>query len=194
MSGTKQRTSIRIKYKKESRSLPSQLSLSPSSLGYSSRSTSPNTLGSTSPNTLGSSPSWPQSQSSLIKRTSSDSICQEVIKKNVDKLGHLADKCERLNTNLSHVVTESHKILDNSYLSSQVHLTNHVANLNYNACIDIVIAINAHSEYMDAVQELAEAEEVICNDLMERGESLSREAELFFTKVRFTKHDCSIDI
>ena len=180
MSGTKQRTSIIIKYKKESRSLPSHLSLSLSSPGHCSRSSS--------------SPSWLQSQSYLTERTSSESICQEVIKKNVDKLGHLADKCEQLNTNLSHVVTESHKILDNSFLSSQVHMTNHVANLNYNACIDIVLAINAHSEYMDAVQELAEAEEVICNDLMERGESLSREAELFFTKVRFTKHDCSIDI
>ena len=105
-----------------------------------------------------------------------------MIKKNVDKLGHLADKCERLNTNLSIVVTESHKILDNSFLSSHIDLTNYVANLNYDACLNVVIAMDAYYEYMDTLQELVEAEQVICNDLMEKGESLCREAEFLFHK------------
>ena len=102
----------------------------------------------------------------------------------MDKLGHLADKCERLNTNLSQVVTESHKILDNSFFSSQVHLTNHVANLNYDACIDIVIAMDVHSEYMETVQELVEAEGRTCEALVWRGEELAREAENVFRRVQ----------
>ena len=42
----------------------------------------------------------------------------------MDRLGRLADKCEQVNSNLGKVVAESHKILDNSFLASQAHLTN----------------------------------------------------------------------
>ena len=105
----------------------------------------------------------------------------------MDKLGHLADKCERLNTNLSQVVTESHKILDNSFLSSQVHLTNHVVNLNYDACLDIKIAMDAYSEYMDAVQELVEVEKRTCEALVLRGKELARKAKAVFRRVEDVK-------
>ena len=101
----------------------------------------------------------------------------------MDKLCHLADKCERLNNNLSQVVTESHKILDNSFLSSKVHLTNHVANLNYDAFLDIVIAKEVYLEYLNAAQSLVEAEERTCEALVWRGEELAREAEAVFRRV-----------
>ena len=102
-----------------------------------------------------------------------ETVCQELIKKNVEKLGRLAEKCERLNSNLDKVVVESHKILDNSFL----------AHLNYNACVDIKMAIDTYSEYMQAVEEIAEAEEIIYNDLAGRLERMNEEAQSLFLKV-----------
>ena len=112
-----------------------------------------------------------------------ESVCQELIRKNVDKLGRLAEKCERLNSNLDKVVVESHKILDNSFLASQAHLTEHVTHLNNNACVDIKMAIDIYSEYMQAVEEIAEAEEIIYNDLAGRLERMNEEAQSLFLKV-----------
>ena len=77
---------------------------------------------------------------------SQQSLCKQKIKENVDKLGHLADKCERVNSNLVKVVAESHRILDNPFLASQAHLTDHVTNLNYGACLDIGSAISTYSQ------------------------------------------------
>ena len=78
--------------------------------------------------------------------SSQENLCKEKIKKNVDKLGRLADRCELVNSNLLKVVDESHKILDNSFLAKQLHLTDHVTNLNYGACLDIGSAISAYSQ------------------------------------------------
>ena len=78
--------------------------------------------------------------------SSQENLCKEKIKKNVDKLGRLADRCELVNSNLVKVVDESHKILDNSFLAKQLHLTDHVTNLNYGACLDIGSAISAYSQ------------------------------------------------
>ena len=55
--------------------------------------------------------------------SSQENLCNQKIRENVDKLGRLADKCEQVNSNLGKVVAESHKILDNSFLASQIHLT-----------------------------------------------------------------------
>ena len=106
-----------------------------------------------------------------------------MIRKNVDKLGQLAEKCERLNSNLDKVVVESHKILDNSFFASQAHLTDHVTHLNYKACLDIGIAIDTYSEYMQAVEEMVDAEDIIYNDLAERLERMNEEAQNLFLKV-----------
>ena len=78
--------------------------------------------------------------------SSQENLCKQKIKKNVDKLGRLADRCELVNSNLVKVVDESHKILDNSFLAKQVHLTDHVTNLNYGACLDIGSAISTYSQ------------------------------------------------
>ena len=87
------------------------------------------------------------STTSLSPSSSSrENLCKEKIKKNVDKLGRLADRCELVNSNLVKVVDESHKILDNSFLAKQLHLTDHVTNLNYNACLDIGSAISTYSQ------------------------------------------------
>ena len=94
------------------------------------------------------------------------------MRKNVDKL---AEKFEQVNINLSQVVTES----QNSFLSSKVH----VVSLNLDACLHNAIAMDAYSDYKNAVQELAEVEELIFNDLLERSESLNRKADLCFTRV-----------
>ena len=106
-----------------------------------------------------------------------------MIRKNVDKLGQLAEKCERLNSNLDKVVAESHKILDNSFFASQTHLTEQVTNLNYNACLDIGMAIDTYSEYMQAVEEMVDAEDIICNNLADRLEKMNKEAQSLFLKV-----------
>ena len=83
--------------------------------------------------------------------SSQETLCKEKIKKNVDKLGRLADRCELVNSNLVKVVDESHKILDNSFLAKQVHLTDHVTNLNYGACLDIGSAISTYSQVRRSV-------------------------------------------
>ena len=42
----------------------------------------------------------------------------------LEKLGRLADRCERVNSRLEQIVTENHRILDNSFLASQVQRQN----------------------------------------------------------------------
>ena len=84
--------------------------------------------------------------------SSQENLCKEKIKKNVDKLGRLADRCELVNSNLVKVVDESHKILDNSFLAKQLHLTDHVTNLNYGACLDIGSAISTYSQVREIRQ------------------------------------------
>ena len=103
----------------------------------------------------------------------------------MDKLGRLADKCEQVNSNLGKVVAESHKILDNSFFASQTHLTDHVTNLNYGACLDIGTAMDTYSEYVEAVEDLVEAEEDICINMLQRLESMNAKSERIFVKSKY---------
>ena len=119
---------------------------------------------------------------------SQENLCKQKIRQNVDKLGRLADKCEQVNSNLGKVVAESHKILDNSFLASQAHLTNHVSNLNYGACLDIGTAIDTYSEYVEAVQDLVEAEEDFCDNMLQRLEKMNVKAQLIFQKATESKY------
>ena len=124
---------------------------------------------------------------------SRENVCKQRIQANVDKLGRLADKCEQVNSKLVKVVAESHKILDNSFLASQVHLTDHVANLNYDACLDIGTAFAAYSQFVEAVQELVQAEEEIYNNLLRRLEKMELEAQMMFHKASESKYHLSGD-
>ena len=117
-----------------------------------------------------------------------ENLCHEKIRENVDRLGRLADKCEQVNSNLVKVVAESHKILDNSFLASQTHLTNHVSNLNYGACLDIGTAIVTYSEYVEAVQELVEAEDDLCFNMLQRLEKMNVKSQLMFLKAAELKY------
>ena len=114
--------------------------------------------------------------------SSQENLSKQKIRENVEKLGRLADRCEQVNLNLVKVVDESHKILDNSFLASQAHLTNHVTSLNYGACLDIGTAIDAYSEFVEAVQELVEAEEEICANMLHRLEKMNAKAQILFQK------------
>ena len=118
---------------------------------------------------------------------SRENICKQRIQENVDKLGRLADKCEQVNSKLVKVVAESHKILDNSFFASQVHLTDHVANMNYDACLDIGTACAAYSQFVEAVQELVQAEEEIYDNLLRRLEKMELEAQMMFHKASESK-------
>ena len=119
---------------------------------------------------------------------SQQSLCKQKIKENVDKLGHLADKCERVNSNLVKVVAESHRILDNPFLASQAHLTDHVTNLNYDACLDIGAAIDTYSQYVEAVQELVDAQDEICINMLQRLETMNTKAQIMFRKATESKY------
>ena len=48
-------------------------------------------------------------------------FCQ-VMRSLLEKLGSLVDRCQRVSSRLDNIVAESHKILDNSFLSQQVGL------------------------------------------------------------------------
>ena len=118
---------------------------------------------------------------------SREKMCNQRIEENVAKLGRLADKCEQVNSNLVKVVAESHKILDNSFFASQVHLTDHVANMNYDACLDIGTAFAAYSQFVEAVQELVQAEEEIYDNLLRRLEKMELGAQMMFHKASESK-------
>ena len=66
--------------------------------------------------------SWDLSRS--LESTCSEAKSHEAIQRGVSRLVLLADRCERLNSSLENVVTQSHKILDNSFLSQQVNYLN----------------------------------------------------------------------
>ena len=117
--------------------------------------------------------------------SSQENLCKQKIRENVDRLGRLVYKCEQVNSNLGKVVAESHKILDNSFLASQIHLTNHVTNLNYGACLDIGTAMDTYSEYVEAVEELVEAEEDICINMLQRLEKMNAKSEQIFVKSKY---------
>ena len=54
----------------------------------------------------------------LASRETSSS--KESLQGSLTKLGRLADRCEGVNSRLEHIITDNHRILDNSFLASQV--------------------------------------------------------------------------
>ena len=106
------------------------------------------------------------------------------IHRSISKLGSLADECSRLSANLSSVVSKSSQILDNSFLSSQPHLTDHVTSLNHKACMDIVTAIGTYKEYVDTMEEMMMAQEKEEEDMVNKWEGLDVVAREMFRIVK----------
>ena len=84
----------------------------------STKSSSRNPL---STNTLGLD-SWNLSRS--MESLPSEAESQKAIRRGVGRLVLLANRCERVNSSLEHVVTGSHKIRDNSFPNQQVNFFN----------------------------------------------------------------------
>ena len=101
----------------------------------------------------------------------------------VAKLGSLAYDCSRLSASLSSVVSQSSQILDNSFLSTQSHLTEHVTSLNYKACMDIVAAIGTYEEYVVTMEEMMMAQEREEEEIVNKWEDLEEVAKELFKKV-----------
>ena len=85
--------------------------------------------------------------------------------------------------NLNSIVTESHKVLDNSFLSSQVHLTNHISDLNYQACLDIVTAMATYTDFITVTREMVEAEEVSFREIFKNWNELNLMSDELFCKL-----------
>ena len=145
---------------------------------------------------------FPPYKSSLTDSSaSSRSSIISSISQNVGKLGTLADvsfgisvawklhliffskTCEKVNASLSTIVSESHKVLDNSFLASQPHLTNHICELNYQACLDIVTAINTYEDFIMVIRELVEADEVSYRELLMSWNALGLMSDEMFQKL-----------
>ena len=103
------------------------------------------------------------------------------------KLGYLADECSRLSASLESVVSQSSQILDNSFLSIQSHLTEHVTSLNYKACMDIVTAIGTYEEYVFTMVEMMIAQEMEEEDIVNKWNDLEVVANEMFKKVGETE-------
>ena len=67
---------------------------------------------------------------------------------------------------MNSIVTESHNVLDNSFLSSQTRMTDHISDLNYEACVDIVTAMSTYKDFIAVSRDMVEAEEVSFRDLL----------------------------
>ena len=79
---------------------------------------------------------------------------------------------------------ESHKVLDNSFLSSQVHLTNHITHLNYQACLDIATAMSAYNEFMTVARELMEADDISFMEILRSWSELDMMCDELFCKLK----------
>ena len=101
----------------------------------------------------------------------------------VSKLGYLADECSRLSASVGSVVSQSSQILNNSFLSTQEHLTEHVVTLNYKACWDIVTAIGTYEEYVYTMEEMVEALDKEEEDIVNKWNDLDCLAKQMFKKV-----------
>ena len=91
-------------------------------------------------------------------------LAKTVIKRNVNKLRLLADRIERVNSSLGLVLAESHELL-----ASQQHLDHPIVKFSYEASMDV------QWQYLDTLEELVLAEELLCSDLLRRGEQLADE-------------------
>ena len=101
----------------------------------------------------------------------------------LERLGSLVDRCQRVNSRLDNIVAESHKILDNSFLARQEHLTNHVVAQAQSASLEVGLARGVHREYRETVEEMVEAGEELARALERMGDDLVKEAGLVFLKV-----------
>ena len=101
----------------------------------------------------------------------------------LEKLGSLVDRCQRVSSRLDNIVAESHKILDNSFLARQEHLTNHVVAQAQSATLEVGLARGVHREYRETVEEMVEAGEELARALERMGDDLVKEAEVVFLKV-----------
>ena len=139
---------------------------------------------SSSPSNTGRFLSNPNSPKHRNPHAAEDGGKGKSIHRSVSKLGSLADECSRLSANLSSVVSRSSQILDNSFLSSQPHLTDHVTSLNHKACMDIVTAIGTYKEYVDTMEEMMMAQEKEEEDMVNKWEGLDVAAREMFRIVK----------
>jgi hypothetical protein len=117
---------------------------------------------------------------------------RERIRRSVKRLGQLANECEQLNSNISQAIAESHRILDNPFLTPKAFLASkaHMVSLKYSACADIGWAVGAKSEYIEVMQELLKVEDMICEDLLHRLEVITTMSKRLFRKALDVKEDC----
>jgi hypothetical protein len=101
---------------------------------------------------------------------------KERIRSNIEQLGRLADKCKRLNSN----ITESHSILDDPIHASNAHLKQRMVILNYNAFADIDGASSFYSECIQAMQDMVEVEDSICEDILRRLKVINKMTRCLF--------------
>ena len=80
-------------------------------------------------------------------------------------------------------MAESHKVLDNSFLSSQTHLTDHISDLNYQACLDIVTAMSTYTDFVSVSRELVEADEVLFREILKSWDELGLLSDELFLKL-----------
>ena len=100
-------------------------------------------------------------------RESWESLSPEVIRKKANRLEELADKCQRLNSVMGDIVTESREGLheDNTLVLAKK--------------IDSDIS-QTHIEYESTIQEMLEAEDALFDDLEQRLEKIERQSRSIF--------------
>ena len=73
--------------------------------------------------------------------------------------------------------------MDNSFLSSQTHLTDHISDLNYQACLDIVTAMSTYTDFVSVSRELVEADEVLFREILRSWDELGMLSDELFLKL-----------
>ena len=101
---------------------------------------------------------------------SSESLSPEVLRRKANKLGELADKCQRLNSVVGGIVVESKEQL-------QVDDTISLARK-----IDTDLS-ETHIEYESTIQEMLEAEDALFDNLEQRLEKMENQSRLIFKPI-----------
>ena len=101
---------------------------------------------------------------------SSESLSPELIRRKANRLGELADKCQRLNSVMGGIVTESRERIqeDNAFIIAQK--------------IDSAIS-KTHSEYESTIQEMLEAEDALFEDLEQRLQKIENQSRSIFKPI-----------
>lgn len=94
----------------------------------------------------------------------------ELIRRKANRLGELADKCQRLNSVMGGIVTESRERIqeDNAFIIAQK--------------IDSAIS-KTHSEYESTIQEMLEAEDALFEDLEQRLQKIENQSRSIFKPI-----------